>query len=48
MARLDENTLIYSAHKKGRAEGKEERNNELIAKWKAKGMTDEEIKDLLE
>ncbi|MCR5122447.1 MAG: hypothetical protein K6B74_08510, partial [Ruminococcus sp.] len=48
MARLDENTLIYSAHKKGRAEGKEERNNELIAKWKAKGMTDEEIKGLLE
>nr|MCR5121431.1 PD-(D/E)XK nuclease family transposase [Ruminococcus sp.] len=52
MARLDENTLIYSAHKKGRAEGieigEQKRNNELIAKWKAKGMTDEEIKGLLE
>ena len=48
MARLDENTLIASAHKKGRAEGKEERNNELIAKWKAKGMSDEEIKLLLD
>lgn len=52
LARLDHNTLIVSAEKrgekKGRAEGKEERNNELIAKWKAKGMTDEEIKGLLE
>ena len=51
-ARMDENTRISSALRKGRAEGIEigaqKRNNELIAKWKAKGMSDEEIKRLLE
>ncbi|MBQ9199623.1 MAG: PD-(D/E)XK nuclease family transposase, partial [Lachnospiraceae bacterium] len=31
----------------GRAEGKQEKESELIAKWKAKGMTDEEINALL-
>lgn len=30
-----------------KAEGKAERDSELIAKWKAKGMTDEEIAELL-
>ena len=51
-ARADYNTSISSALRKGRAEGRaegiEERNNELIAKWKAKGMSDEDIKSLLE
>jgi len=31
----------------GRAEGKQERDSESIAKWRAKGMTDEEINALL-
>ena len=31
----------------GRAEGKQEMDSELIAKWRAKGMTDEEINALL-
>lgn len=48
MARLDENTLIASAHSKGRAEGRAEERKSLEVKLRAKGMTDEEIKSLLD
>lgn len=47
-ARADYNTSISSALRKGRAEGRAEERESLIAKWKAKGMSDEEIKSLLE
>ena len=38
---------IAEGEAKGRAEGIEKRNSELIAKWKAQGMTDEQINALL-
>ena len=49
IARLREKALHdeASALKEARLEGKAERDAEIIAKMKAKGMTDEEINDIL-
>ena len=47
-ARADYNTSISSALRKGRAEGRAEERKSIEAKLRAKGMSDEEIKGLLE
>lgn len=46
-AEMDYYSGLLNAEAKGRAEGKAEAYAELIAGWKAKGMTDEEIQKLL-
>jgi len=44
----DEASAMYGAEKKGRAEGRAEGREEIIAKMRSKGMTEEQIKELLE
>lgn len=46
-AEMDYRSDMSYAKAEGKVEGKAERDSELIAKWKAKGMTDEEIAELL-
>lgn len=43
VALYDKNEYAFENYERGRAE----KESELIAKWKAKGMTDEQIKELL-
>ena len=49
---LDHNSAVNFARKEGREEGlaagRQERDDELIAKWRNKGYTEEQIRDLLE
>ena len=46
-AEMDYYSGILNAEAKGRAEGAANERAKLIARWKAKGMTEEEIADLL-
>ena len=48
LARLDENTVIASAEERGEKKGRAEEREKLAAKWRAKGMSEEEIKSLLD
>ncbi|MDE7121549.1 MAG: Rpn family recombination-promoting nuclease/putative transposase, partial [Oscillospiraceae bacterium] len=43
IALYDKNEYAFENYERGKAE----KESELIAKWKAKGMTDEQIKELL-
>ena len=43
----DEASNLNGARREGIQIGKTERDNELIQKWKLKGYTDEQIKELL-
>ncbi len=43
----DEANALGGAKKEGIAEGRVERENELISIWKRKGFTDDQINDLL-
>ncbi|MCR5121214.1 MAG: hypothetical protein K6B74_02210 [Ruminococcus sp.] len=47
----DEASALYSARAEGlaegRAKGRTDRDNELIEKWRKKGFTEEQIKELL-
>lgn len=47
-ALLDYRADIKHAMDEGEAKGITKRDNQLIAKWRAKGMTDEQIKELLD
>lgn len=44
---LDERSAINFAENTGIAKGKIERDNELIEKWRKKGYTESQIKELL-
>ena len=44
----DEATALGHARREGRAEGREERDTELAEKWRKKGYTEEQIKELLD
>ncbi len=44
----DEATALGRARREGRAEGRVERDTELAEKWRRKGYTEEQIKDLLD
>lgn len=46
-ALYDYNTLMEENYDRGLVQGKAEKEFELMKKWKAKGMTDEQIKELL-
>ena len=46
-AEMDYRSDMSYAKAEGKAEGIAEERKKLIAKWKAKGMTDEEIAELL-
>ena len=43
----DEASALANAENRGRVEGRTEERNFLISKWKAQGMTDEQIIALL-
>ena len=43
----DEASALSSARAEGLAEGRADMQNELIEKWRKKGYTDEQIKELL-
>lgn len=43
----DETTALNNARREGKAEGKAERDNELIEMWREKGMTEQQIRELL-
>ena len=43
----DLTNVISTAEEKGRLEGREDRDQELREKWKDKGLSDDEIDDLL-
>ena len=43
----DYNTYMEENYDRGYDDGRAKRDSELIAKWRAKGMTDEEINALL-
>lgn len=44
---MNERSALNSAKKQGIEQGIAKRNAELIEKWKKKGYTDEQIKELL-
>jgi uncharacterized protein YdiU (UPF0061 family) len=44
---MNERSALKIAKKEGIQQGVLQRNAELIAKWKSKGLSDEQIQDLL-
>ena len=47
-ALYDYNTIVEENFERGLEQGIEQKERELIEKWRAKGMTDEQIRELLE